>query len=121
MSENSDNERRKHERKAFDSVQSKVDFKLKDDNDHHHIYEVHDVSISGMRVSIAETQLEAGQELVLQVSEADFALSVNAVVRWTAPGAEADLYEHGIEFDASEMDLNILLFMYLRKNLSELS
>ncbi len=113
-------ERRKHKRKAFDIQNSDVYFKLKINDEIQDVYQVHDFSITGMRISLAETKFEAGQELTFLVSETDLTLSVAAVVRWAGPGAESEIYEYGVEFDNGDMDLNILLFMYLRKNLSQL-
>jgi len=120
MSEYPVEDRRKHKRKAFDIQNSDVHFKLKINDEVQEIYQVHDVSITGMRISLAEVKLDVAQELTLLVSEEDLALSVVAVVKWVGPGSESDIYEHGVEFDNSDMDLNILLFMYLRKNLNQL-
>jgi len=120
MSDHIAEDRRKHKRKAFDIQNSDVHFKLKINDETQEIYQVHDVSITGMRISLAEPKLEVGQELTLLVSEVDLALSVAAVVRWLGPGSESEIYEYGVELDNRDMDLNILLFMYLRKNLSQL-
>ncbi|VAW85933.1 hypothetical protein MNBD_GAMMA16-1713 [hydrothermal vent metagenome] len=120
MPDHTTEDRRKHKRKAFDIQNSEVHFKLKINDETQEIYQVHDISITGMRISLAEAKLDVAQELTLLVSEADLALSVVAVVRWVGPGSESDIYEYGVEFDNSDMDLNILLFMYLRKHLSQL-
>ncbi|NOY72781.1 MAG: PilZ domain-containing protein [Gammaproteobacteria bacterium] len=113
-------DRRQNERKNYNLKSNPIGLKLKADDEVREIYKVHDVSISGMRISLAEVKLKTEQTLTLLVSERVYSLSVNAVVRWHAPGLESGIYEHGIEFDYGDMDLNLLLFMYLRENMNKL-
>ncbi len=120
MSDYTGHDRRQNERKNYNSKNNSIGFKLKADDEVREIYKIHDVSISGMRISLTEVKLKAEQILTLLVSEGAFSLSVNAVIRWHAPGSESGIYEYGVEFDYGDMDLNLSLFMYLRENMNKL-
>lgn len=110
-----ENDRRRHERRTFKGIRGGVQFMVRIDDTMAEIRDVHDVSISGMRLSLIG-QLVAGQKLELIAKEDNFSVSVMGVVRWLkadTDGATA----FGVEFDSHDVDNNILFFMSLRKYL----
>lgn len=93
-----------------------MEFAVQAGNNTLDVLEVHDVSISGIRLLIGST-VDDGLELNLSAREADFAISLIGHVRWCRPGTEQGKFEAGVEFDNKDVDNNILFFMSLRKYL----
>lgn len=108
-------DRRRHERRSFKEIRGGVQFSVRIGERMADIREVHDVSISGMRLSLLG-QLNAGQSLELIAKEDDFSVSVIGTVRWVKPASDGGT-EFGVEFDNHDVDNNILFFMSLRKYL----
>lgn len=109
-------ERRRHERKALKPKRGGVEFAVQIGASVLPIKEVHDVSISGIRL-VLDRNLKSGQELNLSAREAEFAITLVGNVRWSRELADQSGFEVGVEFDSMDVDNNILFFMSLRKYL----
>lgn len=109
-------ERRRHQRKALNIKRGGVEFAVQIGGDVLTISEVHDVSISGIRL-LLERSLNTGQELTLSAREGEFSISLVGNVRWCRKSTDHEGFEAGVEFSNMDMDNNILFFMSLRKYL----
>ncbi len=109
-------ERRQHERKKYSKRDRGFEFFVQFGDDVYDILDVYDVSVSGIRMRLLQ-RIERGDTLLLTAKEDEFSMSVMGEVRWCVNSIKGQGYEHGVEFDTSDMDLNVLLFMSLKKHL----
>lgn len=105
-------DRRRQERKLFRGERAGVRFSVRVGGELCEILNVHDVSISGIRLGM-DRPFVVGQGIELIAEESDFSISVTGTVRWVTQ--VLDVFEFGVEFDSADVDNNILFFMSLRK------
>jgi hypothetical protein len=109
-------DRRRHSRKKFHGQRGGVTFTARLGTEICEIQNVHDVSISGIRLRLAR-RVDLGSNLELIAQEADFTVNVDGFARWCQE--VDDGFELGIEFASADLDSNILFFMSLRKYLDD--
>ncbi len=119
MSNNDESqERRRHERRRFRNEDTGTVFVVRVGERELDIMDVHDVSISGIGLRLAE-RLQIGQSVLLRHEAQDFQIGVHGTVKWQKPASGSEFCDFGVEFSSADMDTNILFFMSLRKYLDD--
>lgn len=115
---NDGQDRRRHERMRFRDNDTGTIFVVRIESRELDIIDVHDVSISGIGLRLAEV-LPIGQSVMLRHEAPDFQIGVHGTVKWQKPATGSDFFDFGVEFSSVDMDTNILFFMSLRKYLDD--
>lgn len=110
-------ERRRDERKRFRGGVGDVSFSVVVAGKTYDILDVHDVSISGIRLQLA-ISVPSDTTLILKHVSSDCEIEIQGAVRWCNKTINEG-YDLGVEFDAAGRDANILFFMSLRKFLDD--
>lgn len=93
-------------------------FKLKSQQGSFPITDIQDVSVSGMGLE-ASTAFNKGTGVMLNYSEGDFDMDIQATIIWCNPLSDENKFALGIEFDAANGGNNSLFFLAMRKYLDE--
>ena len=86
------------------------------DDQPHEITDIHDVSITGVRI-LMETPLLEGSSLMLSYFANDLNMSIEAEIAWCELDDESGLFLTGIKFSPLQPDLSTLFFLAFRKQL----
>lgn len=112
-------EKRRHTRLAIHLQEMDGFFCLYFNGEWHPLTEVHDVSISGMGIRFP-VPINPGTPLKINYTSRDFEINLPATVHWCRDKSPHDDslgegYRIGIEFEAGNINDNMLMFMAIRK------